>query len=80
MGRTLIFTSKDRAIASNKADFWRGAGYSVTSIGPSDLIEITGDAAPKIVWDSGETADWYLIIGTKDPHGEWLPPANAAAD
>lgn len=79
MGRTLIFASKDETIASKKADFWRGAGLSVTSIGPSDFIEITGEAAPKIVWDSGVPADWYIVIGTKDPHGGWLPPASAGA-
>jgi hypothetical protein len=72
MGRTFIFTTNDKYEADKKADYWIGAGLSVTGIGPTDIIEISGEAAPKVSWDSGDVSDWYIVIGTRDKRGEWI--------
>jgi hypothetical protein len=72
MSRTFIFVSKDKAKVDSKADAWHGAGLDVTGIGPTDIIEVPGEAGAKIVWDSGEPDDWYVVVGTTDPRGDWI--------
>lgn len=74
MGSTVIHIVKDATDASKRVAFLRGAGFFVTGVGPTDLIRVTGDATSELDWDSGDKADWYIVIGTHDPRADWLSP------
>ena len=74
MGSTTIYVTKSSAKAAERKGYLQGAGFSVTGIKSTDTIEITGEAAPTVIWDSGEEGDWYIVIATHDPHSSWSPP------
>lgn len=60
-----IFTTGDRAAAETKAGFWTERGHKVQTFGPADVVQLTGDAAPKTVWDSGPDKDWFVVVAER---------------
>ncbi len=61
--RVYAFSSIEEAAAS--AGYWKERGYHVAVAGPTDAIRLTkGDDSPTI-WESGEEADWYLVVASK---------------
>lgn len=62
---TRIFACKTEAAASTEAGKWTGLGYHVAVAGPTDAVRLSnGDTAP-VLWESGEAADWYLVVASK---------------
>jgi hypothetical protein len=63
MTRILAFKSIDDAAL--EAGRWKGRGYHVALVGPTDAVRLSnGDGNPAI-WESGEQADWYVVIASK---------------
>ncbi|QLC25916.1 hypothetical protein HFP57_13375 [Parasphingopyxis algicola] len=63
MTRVLAFRKNDDAAAA--AGFWKGEGYNVAVAGPTDAIKLSDGTQPALIWESGETEDWVLVIATK---------------
>lgn len=66
MATTYIAAYKDSDAADTEVSFRQNLGYRVTRIGPTDRVQLDGDSPSSIVWDSGTTNDWILVISTKD--------------
>lgn len=65
-GVTTLSFFNTRQDAENEAYLLRGAGMSVVLIGPSDIVQTSGQALSKIEWNSGDAVNWYLVLSTED--------------
>lgn len=64
---TRVYAYKTLDDASDSAGFWKERGYHVAVCGPTDAIRLARDEGSPAVWESGEEADWYLVVASKAP-------------
>lgn len=63
--RLYAVTSLDAA--SDRAGYWKGRGYHVAVVGPTDAIQLKKADDQSSTWESGAEADWYVVLASKAP-------------
>ena len=66
MSRTVVLAYADKAAADTMAVDYSN-DYTVMVIGPTDQVMLARESEDGVVWRSGEQADFYVMIATKDP-------------
>jgi hypothetical protein len=61
---TRVTACKTKPEAAQTAGYWKGLGYHVAVTGPTDAIRLDNGEG-SIEWESGEAADWYLVVASK---------------
>lgn len=64
---TRLQAFKTKAEAGAALQFWKGKGYHVAVAGPTDAVELYNGNDPTAIWQSGASADWYLVLASKAP-------------
>ena len=66
MAKTFVmaFTTSDEADAA--VGEYSADGYRIVRIGPTDRIELSAEGGGILHWKSGPSADWILVVATRD--------------
>lgn len=66
MANVTIRCVKTETEAFDLANTAKAVGKRVAVAGPTNVVRIRGDSPNLIEWDSGQNADWYVVISTED--------------
>ena len=73
--------AKTLADASNSAGYWKARNYHVAIAGPTDAVRLVKEGGTNpIDWESGEEADWYVVLASKAPIELVAAPAGGGDD
>jgi hypothetical protein len=62
---TRVYAFKGIDEAAKAAGHWKGHGFNVVVAGPTDAIRLSNEDTGTAFWESGESADWYLVVASK---------------
>ena len=67
MSTTRVHAFAELKKAQDQAANYSAGGYEVMIIGPTDKVEMLRELTNGIIWSSGDKAELYVMIATKDP-------------
>jgi len=62
---TRVYAFKSIDEAAESSGYWKGRGYHVAVAGPTDAVRLAKGTEDPDFWESGEDADWYVVLASK---------------
>lgn len=71
---TRIFVTTNADHADRTAGFWKTkAGMTVSTAGPTDLIELTAAESDLVLWKNSSEGPWHIVVAAPKPAKPAVP-------